>query len=78
MTTLALQTSPNLPVSTIQQKLFLERVVAFGDAEDLLNDEVIKNDEGAFIVDVRRQFMPGNPYWYHILSIVLQTEKSIL
>lgn len=52
----------NLPVFTVRKTVVLENVVAFGDAEDILN-EVMRSEEGtiAFTIDARRQFMPGKP-----------------
>lgn len=64
MATVDLQPSSKLPVFSCAKKLFIENIAAFGDAEDILNDKVIKSDGGTiiFTIDVRRQFMPGNLY----------------
>lgn len=62
MATLNLQPSSTLSVFSCAKKLFIENMIAFGDAEDILNDKVIKGDGGTiiFTIDVRRQFMTGN------------------
>ncbi len=62
MATLDLRSSSSLSVLSCAKKLYIENFAAFGDAEDILNDKVIKSDGGTiiFTIDVRRQFMPGN------------------
>lgn len=51
-----------LAIVSSSNKLPLQNIAAFGDAEDIFYENVIESSGGTiiFTIDVRRKFMPGN------------------
>lgn len=52
MAALARRSSSALSFVSCLKKLSIENIVAFGDAEDILNDEVITSDGGTIIFTI--------------------------